>query len=290
MNYRIIHKTTYRYTDPVSLCHNKAHLIPREHDHQKVLSHKLIVIPEPAVSGKRKDYFGNEVVFFAVQEPHRELIVEVQSEVNVRPSLPPDELETVRWETAVELIRADLTTAGLDAYEFVFDSPHVQTSKDLHEYALASFPPAQPILAGLVDLNRRIFKDFKYTAKATTVSTPIREVMERRVGVCQDFAHLMIGCLRSLGLPARYISGYLLTTPPPGTPRLIGADASHAWVSAYIPGFGWVDFDPTNNCIPGEKHITLVWGRDYGDVSPLRGVILGGGRQSLSVSVDVAPI
>ena len=290
MIYRIVHITTYKYTDPVSLCHNKAHLLPREHTFQKVLGHKMVVTPEPAVSGRRLDYFGNEVVFFTVQEPHRELTVQVESEVSVKPYRPPEPEETIRWSTAVEMIRADLTTAGLEAYEFVFDSPHVQTSRDLAEYALVSFPPTQPILVGLLDLTRRIFKDFKYTAKATTVSTPIREIMERRVGVCQDFAHLMIGCLRALGLPARYVSGYLLTTPPPGVARLIGADASHAWVSAYIPGAGWVDFDPTNNCIPGEKHITLVWGRDYGDVSPLRGVILGGGRQSLHVSVDVAPV
>ncbi len=187
-------------------------------------------------------------------------------------------------------IRGDLRPQGLEAYEFTFDSPHIRKSDELADYAEPSFPRNRPLLQSVLELNSRIHADFKYVPESTTISTTLPEVMKLRRGVCQDFAHLMIGCLRSLGLSARYVSGYLRTLPPPGKPRLVGADASHAWVAVYFPGVGWVDFDPTNDKIPSTEHITLAWGRDYGDVSPIRGSLLGGGGQTVRVSVDVEEI
>jgi transglutaminase-like putative cysteine protease len=218
------------------------------------------------------------------------LVVHVESEVAVTSRHYPTPSDTMPWEAARKQMRGDLTPQGLEAFELVFDSPYVPRSNELSDYALPSFTPGRPFLEAVLDLNSRIHKDFKYAPSTTTISTPIAEVMKMRRGVCQDFAHLMIGCLRSMGLAARYVSGYLRTTPPPGRPRLIGADASHAWCAVYFPGIGWLDFDPTNNSTPRASHITLGWGRDYSDVSPIRGVILGGGGQSIGVSVDVAPI
>jgi transglutaminase-like putative cysteine protease len=184
---------------------------------------------------------------------------------------------------------------ALDTFQYTFASPYIRWTEEVAAYARESFAPGRPLVEAVLDLTGRIFRDFRYDTKTTTVSTTLPEIMQARAGVCQDFAHLQIGCLRAMGLPARYVSGYLLTTPAPGKPRLVGADASHAWVSVYVPHAGvgggeWVDFDPTNNTIPGEKHITLAWGRDFGDVSPLRGVILGGGRHRIHVSVDVSPV
>jgi transglutaminase-like putative cysteine protease len=184
----------------------------------------------------------------------------------------------------------DRTPASLDAYQFVFESPRIRPSAEFAKYAAPSFQPGRPFVEALLDLTARIYKEFKFDSKATSVRTPAEEVLKKRRGVCQDFAHLQIACLRSLNLPARYVSGYLRTYPPPGRPRLIGADASHAWVSAYCPGLGWMDVDPTNNVVPSYNHIMLAWGRDYGDVSPLRGVIVGGRDHTLKVAVDVEPV
>ncbi|NJL72981.1 MAG: transglutaminase family protein [Candidatus Competibacteraceae bacterium] len=250
----------------------------------------MTVEPEPAVCSTRFDFYGNRTSFFTLQEPHTRLKVHLESEVRVRKPLVFRPELTHRWEIARTMIRTDLSPAGLEAMEFVFPSSFVPVIVEAEEYARASFPTGRPILAALLDLNQRIHKDFKYKPLATTISTPVTEVMRLRQGVCQDFAHLMLSCIRSMGLAARYVSGYLLTRRPANSPRLIGADASHAWVSAYIPGHGWTDFDPTNNTIPSDEHITLAWGRDYADVSPLRGVILGGGTQTLSVAVDVSPV
>ncbi|MBI1289810.1 transglutaminase family protein [bacterium] len=288
--FRVTHQTVYTYGSLVTLCHNKAHLTPRDHLFQRCHRNEFKITPEPSVFQKRADFFSNITSFFTVQQHHDRLVVRVESEVAVGTRPYPKASETTPWEAARKQMRGDLTTAGLEAFEQVFDSPHVTRSRELADYALVSFPPGRPILEGLLDLNRRINTDFKYAPATTTISTPISEVMRTRRGVCQDFAHLMIGCLRSIGLAARYVSGYLRTTPPPGRPRLIGADASHAWCAAFLPGIGWLDFDPTNNSTPKASHITLGWGRDYSDVSPIRGVILGGGGQGISVSVDVAPI
>lgn len=288
MRYRVSHRTVYEYADPVAFCQNQAHMTPREHASQRVASVRMTVSPRPAVLTNRLDFYGNTATFFAVQEPHVLLEVDVVSEVAV--SAAPIPGNTPRWDTVGPLLAGDLSTAGLEASEFLHPSPHVQVGADLREYAAPSFPKGRPLLEAALDLNARIFRDFKYKPLATTVSTPVREVLRTREGVCQDFAHLMIACLRSVGLPARYVSGYIRTTPRAGQRRLVGADASHAWASVYCPGSGWIDFDPTNNKIPTDEHITVAWGRDYADVSPIRGVLLGGSGQTLKVSVDVQPM
>jgi transglutaminase-like putative cysteine protease len=194
------------------------------------------------------------------------------------------------WEEARERVARGRTPELLHAYSFAFDSPYVSATPELLEYAQPSFPAGRPLLEAVTDLTKRIFTEFKYDRAATNVSTPLSDVMRHRRGVCQDFAHLETGCLRSMGLAGRYVSGYLLTNPPPGKPRLVGADASHAWASTFIPNVGWVDFDPANNLVHPDKHVTVAYGRDFGDVTPVRGVILGGSRHSLRVSVDVAPV
>jgi transglutaminase-like putative cysteine protease len=194
------------------------------------------------------------------------------------------------WEAVRDQLAVDRSPAVLEAYQYVFDSPHVPTSSDLAAFAAISFTPGRPWLEALLDLTRRIYTEFKYDKTATNIRTPPGEVLRLRRGVCQDFAHLQIGCLRSLGLAARYVSGYLVTSPPPGQPRLVGADASHAWLSAYSPEQGWVDVDPTNDLIPSLKHVSLAWGRDYSDVSPIKGVYIGGGHNGMTVAVDVMPL
>jgi transglutaminase-like putative cysteine protease len=236
------------------------------------------------------DYFGNRLCFFTVQEPHRELIVESRSEVVVDGAATRWPCESIPWEEVVQAIPADQSPAGLDAYQYLFESPRIRKKPEFAAYALESFTPGRPFTDALLDLNSRIHQDFRFDSKVTNVRTPTEEVFKKRRGVCQDFAHLQIACLRSLDLAARYVSGYLRTYPPPGRERLIGADASHAWVSVYYPGVGWLDLDPTNNLVPSNGHVTIAWGRDYGDVSPLRGLILGGGAHTLKVNVDMQPL
>ena len=288
MTYKITHKNHYYYSRNVSLCHNLAHLTARNCPWQTRLDGQLEISTPPVVSTTRTDYFGNIVSFFTVQEPHRKLDITATNVVDVHPQPTPDPASTPPWEDAVQLLRVRRDEVTLDAYQFAFDSQYVERDPELVAYAAPSFPPRRPLLEAALDLTHRIYAEFQFDSHATSIDTPTREVLEKRRGVCQDFAHLGIGCLRSLGLAARYVSGYLLTNPPPGQTRLIGADMSHAWLSVFHPGFGWIDFDPTNDLIPGEKHITLAWGRDYDDVSPIKGVILGGGRHSVSVGVDVA--
>jgi transglutaminase-like putative cysteine protease len=289
MIYRIRHTTTFSYSEPVSLCNNIARLTPREGSCQACIDSELEIDPVPAVSSAFNDYFGNVATFFAIQEPHDELIVTANHVARITPAGPPDVEQSPAWESVRDGLPAGRTPEEIDAYQFAFDSPYVRARTDLASYAAPSFPSGKPILAGVLDLTRRIHADFKYDPRATTVSTPLEEVLANRRGVCQDFAHLGIGCLRSLGLPARYVSGYLCTVPPPGQERLVGADASHAWLAVYSPGNGWVDFDPTNNQIPSDKHIHVAWGRDFDDVSPIKGVILGGGQHTVKVAVDVIP-
>jgi transglutaminase-like putative cysteine protease len=216
--------------------------------------------------------------------------VEASSELEVY-AMPPRVLsDSPAWETVRDTVPGDHSPDGLDAYQFVFDSTRISSKPALADYGRESFPPRRPLLEAVYDLTTRIHHDFRFDAKATEVTTPVETFFEKRRGVCQDFSHLQIACLRSLGLPARYISGYLRTLPPPGRARLVGADASHAWCSVWCPGVGWVDFDPTNNCLPSDGHITLAWGRDYSDVSPIRGVLLGGAKHTLKVGVDVMPM
>lgn len=282
MRYDAFHTTTYEYSESVSVAHHVARLRPRSLPHQKCLHHELAIEPPPAVTSHHVDYFGNLVTFFGVQGGHRQLVIHARSTVTVTAANLPQPSETPPWEAAI-----DRSALPLDAVEFVFDSTESRSASGLDAYGRASFPPGRPLLEAVKDLTERIYREFTFDRKATTVATPVAEVFLSRRGVCQDFARLEIACLRSLGIPARYISGYLETVPLPGAPRLIGADASHAWLTVYCPGIGWIPVDPTNNLFPSDTHITLAWGRDYSDVSPIRGVILGGGAHSLRVEVDV---
>jgi|SRR5579875_954501 len=287
MIYRIFHKTSYQYKHSVSVGNHVACLTPRCLPHHRCTRHELFITP-PAKLTTRKDYFGNQLSFFTIEEPHKELIVEARSEVDIgEAKTPHPDAQSPLWEDIARTLPGSHDACSLEAYQFVFESSRIRPSAQLAEYALRSFAPRRQFVPALLDLTARIHKDFRFDAKATNVRTPTEEVFRKRCGVCQDFAHLEIACLRSLHLPARYVSGYLRTYPPPGSPRLIGADVSHAWVSAYCPGLGWIDVDPTNNVVPSCNHVTLAWGRDYGDVSPLRGLILGGRDHTLNVSVDV---
>ena len=289
MIYRVRHRTTYQYADPVSVSHHVVRLTPRSLPTQICWQSHVFVLPSPPLTSAHFDYFGNTLTFFTLHEPHDSLIVEANSDLEVKRVEPPDFSDSPAWETVRDSMAGDLSDEILDAYQFVFDSRRVKSNPELGAYARDSFPAGRPLLDAVLDLTRRIHQDFRFDKKATEVATPVQTFFEKRRGVCQDFAHLQIGCLRSLGLPARYVSGYLRTMPPPGRPRLVGADASHAWCSAWCPGCGWVDFDPTNNCVPSDGHITVAWGRDYSDVSPIYGVLLGGARHKLSVEVDVMP-
>jgi transglutaminase-like putative cysteine protease len=290
VQYQISHCTTYEYTDPVSLCQNVAHLKPRDWPRQVVQSTRLVLSPEPAVIEERLDYFGNPVNYFTVQEPHRTLKVEVMHKILVKSANPPQHNQSPPWEQVAQQLRQDRSQDWLDAYQYTFDSLYAPSYPEFAQYALKSFTPNRPILEAGVELTHRIFTEFVYDPRATTISTPTKEVFLNRRGVCQDFAHFQIGCLRAIGLGVRYISGYLSTMPPPGKPRMIGADATHAWVSLFCGPMGWVDLDPTNDQIPGDRHVLIAWGRDYDDVSPVKGVILGGGQHRVKVSVDVAPV
>jgi transglutaminase-like putative cysteine protease len=288
--YRVRHRTTYDYEDPVSVSHHVVRLTPRNLPKQTCWGSDVFILPTPPVTSAHFDYFGNTLTFFTLHENHDCLVVEATSDLEVNAMAPPDFAASPPWETVRESVAEDSSDEVLHAYQFVFDTRRVRSSPELADYARESFPAGRPLLAAVLDLTRRIHQDFRFDKNATEVATPVQTFFEKRRGVCQDFAHLQIGCLRSLGLPARYVSGYLRTMPPPGRARLVGADASHAWCSAWCPVTGWVDFDPTNNCVPSDGHITVAWGRDYGDVSPIYGVLLGGAHHKLQVEVDVMPV
>jgi transglutaminase-like putative cysteine protease len=294
--YHLIHETRYNYESPVSLSRQLLHLAPRDVasgcEWQTCETHLLAISPEPTLQFARIDPFGNPVTQIALEAPHNSLLVRAESLIEVRPRTP-DEQDSPAWEVVRELLAYGVLPVRLDAMRYLFESPYVRVKHEFAAYADACFTPGRPLLLAAHALMSLIHREFKYDTEATTVATPVLQVLEEKRGVCQDFAHLMLACLRSLGLAARYVSGYLLTQPPPGQPRLIGADASHAWVSVYCPteegGGRWVDFDPTNDVVPDIQHITLAWGRDFGDVSPLRGVILGGDAHEPDVAVTVMP-
>ena len=288
MTYNIVHRTLYEYAAPVSISHHVARLEPRVTATQEREAFSLKIFPEPTLRKERTDYFGNELCLFSVQEIHNRLDIITQSRVTVRAKKLPAPEISLAWENVTRLFRDPVSPEVVVQYQFIFDSPQVRASLELVDYAKESFGHDTPLLAGAADLTRRIFTDFKFDSKATTIATPLEEVFEKRRGVCQDFAHLSIACLRSLGLPARYVSGYLRTRAPEGKERLVGVDASHAWFSIFCPGTGWVDFDPTNNCQPAEEHITVAYGRDYSDVSPVAGILTGGGKHVVKVAVDVS--
>ena len=291
MQYRITHKTTWTYERPVTVCHYTARLEPRTLPQQSCPWHELHIHPQPTEKATRCDYFGNSSVYFEIEGSHESLEITAQSLVRLQQNAPVDSRATPAWELVRDACLADQLTPTAVAGEMCFASPLIPVDSVFAAYAKPSFPPGRPILEGVKDLNRRIFKDFAFDPTATDFATPVDKVLQQRRGVCQDFAQVMIACFRSLGLPARYVSGYLETLPPPGQPKLVGADASHAWVSVYCGDeVGWTDADPTNNLLPGSRHITLAWGRDFGDVSPLRGITIGAGEQALQVSVDVLPV
>ena len=288
--YDVSHKTVFDYEQTVSISHHVLHLLPRADPQQTCMSASILVDPAPTLRSEGSDYFGNPVTRLMVQEPHRRLRIHARSRIAVARERIADLKDSQPWEEVAESLKAGSASGLLEAAELAFESPYAESDSATREFALESFGPGRPILDAAMALTSRIYRDFEYQGGVTDVSTPVREVLERRQGVCQDFAHLQIACLRSLGLPARYVSGYLLTHPPEGQEKLVGADASHAWVAVWSPDHGWVDFDPTNDLMPAEEHITLAWGRDYGDVSPINGFILGGGSHRVSVGVDVSPV
>ncbi len=281
---RATHTTTYTYSEAVSLCHSQVHLAPRTTPNQSVLDHALVIDPRPDCRAARMDYFGNAVTYFAIDEPHQALSITATSIVDLRGIEPIHPALTPAWEQVRETVRRAETPDAFEALQFVFESPRIEPGPELASYAEPSFAPGRPILEAALELCRRIHREFRYNQGATTIATPVAEVLSSREGVCQDFAHLMIACLRSLGLPARYVSGYLRSGPD-----TTGAQASHAWASVFCPGFGWFDFDPTNDVMPRSGHITIAWGRDYSDVAPVKGVALGGGEQVIDVRVEVRP-
>ena len=285
MYYTVVHNTTYDYENPVLHGHHLAHLKPRATPNQYVASYQLTILPEPSSAHAHLDYFGNNIHHFEVLSPHDRLEVISRTELEVVVPLSHAEVPKLTWEQFVEQVRVD--PALIAVQEYCFDSPLVRAHSSLREYANATFTPGRDLKEAVVEFNARINAEFKYEPASTDISTPLATVLREKRGVCQDFAHVAVGCLRSLGLPARYVSGYLETVPPPGKDRLVGADASHAWAATYLPGYGWLDFDPTNNVLPTDRHVTVAWGRDFSDVSPLKGVVLAGGAHRVTVGVDV---
>ena len=289
--YRIDHHTHYDYAATVATSQHVAYLEPRALPRQHVLAHTLTIDPPAASVTRRVDYFGNAAAHFTLITPHDTLGVASHSEVMVDArEAVIDPSRSPAWEDVRDRLAFRRGEPAGEASQFAWTSPYIAPAPELADYARRSFHAGRPLLDAAVDLMHRIHDEFRFDASATTITTPVTRVLEERHGVCQDFAHLQISCLRALGLPARYVSGYLLTDPPPGQPRLIGADASHAWLSVHCPAHGWVDLDPTNALLPDARHITIAWGRDYGDVSPLRGVMLGGAEHTLSVGVSVVPL
>jgi transglutaminase-like putative cysteine protease len=291
VRYRIDHETRYEHDRLASTSQHVAWLTPRVLPHQRLVWHTLEVEPSPSGVQQRTDYFGNTVSQFAILTPYTGMRVMSRSEVDVDPvahDVDPD--ASPAWET----VRDQLLYRGRVPYaaaaEFSYSSPFTPIGPEVEAFARSAFEPGRPALAAAIELMHRIHEEFAFDPAATSVATPITRVLAERRGVCQDFAHLQIAALRAVGLPARYVSGYLLTDPPEGQARLVGADASHAWLSVWCPMHGWVDLDPTNDVLPSVRHVTLAWGRDYGDVSPLRGVVLGGRGHRLEVSVSVFPV
>lgn len=290
MKYRVRHITEYTYGAPVSLCYNMAHLLPRDTQNQQCTNQKIQINPPPVYQNDGEDYFGNQTFYFSIQEAHKKMVVDVTTDFFITPlnvlELPMQ--STITCGELRSLLNEPNTPELRMAKEYLLDSPQIRYSEELKAYADSTFIDNKPVLQAALDFTHKIFTEFKFDPHTTTVATPLEQVLEQRSGVCQDFAHLAIGCLRSVGIPARYMSGYLETLPPPGQEKLVGADASHAWFAIFIPELGWIEFDPTNDLMPSDQHIVTAWGRDYSDVTPLQGVIFeGGGSQQLAVSVDV---
>jgi transglutaminase-like putative cysteine protease len=294
MRYKVTHTTQYDYSDKVGLSYNEARLMPRYCQNQRVISSVLHIAPYAADFRVREDFFGNSVAYFSIQQPHQTFSVTAVSEVHLTEHLVElNFYKNYSWESVRDMLSpkqpalSEQTSELIEARQYTLNSPLIEANNQLAEYAFPSFTLGRSITDTVNDLMQRIYHDFTFDPDFTTLATPLATVLEHRRGVCQDFAHLAIGCLRSRGLSARYVSGYIETLPPPGEKKLVGADASHAWFSVYVPEQGWIDFDPTNNTRPNTQHITLGWGRDYGDITPLKGVIFGGQHHELKVSVHV---
>jgi len=290
MEYSVRHRTTYRYLQGVAQSWHLSHLLLRQTPHQTVQESHVTLNLEAASRMVRDDYFGNQVEWFFFDQVHDLLEVVAQSRVQVAPTPPRAPEKSLGWEAVRRLLEAPDDDAAREAVQYMFDSPMTAFTGAVEAYARVSFTPGRPLLEAAVELMHRIHDEFRYDTSVTDVSTPVDKVYEIRAGVCQDLAHAGIAALRSIGLPARYVSGYLMTQPPPGQPRLVGADASHAWFSVFAPPFGWIDLDPTNAAIVGEGHVTAAWGRDYADVAPVTGIILGGHDHIVDVGVDVIPV
>ncbi|MCZ8154925.1 MAG: transglutaminase family protein [Leptospira sp.] len=287
-DYRVIHKTKYFYEDMVAYCHNLAHMYPLTSKHQDCFRTHITVSPKPVVSSFRRDYYGNQVILFSVEDPHRTLEVTVESTIRTHsPVVGFDLNRSTHWDQIQGFIFESNLEQDITAIEYLFPSPYVLKRNEFADFAKTFFTPSKPVYVGALELTQFIYQNFKYDAKATTINTPLIQVLNERKGVCQDFSHLAVSAMRSIGIPARYVSGYLETQPPPGQEKLRGSDATHAWVSVYCPDMGWLDFDPTNGKMITEEYIITAIGRDYSDVSPLKGIIFGGGKHKLLVEVDV---
>ncbi len=287
MRYEVTHRTIYSYQSPVSLCHNLVYQKPAEFPFQEAENFHCSITPNAEYLVERKDFFDNNYLYFSVQKSHHKLVVESNIEITTH---APDWLavnpsETLAWEKVVEHLKD--TNVPIEIKQFSLESEHVYAIPGIKEYALESFTAQRPVMEAVMDLNTRINRDFKFTPGFTEISTPLEDVFTYRKGVCQDFAHFGLACLRSIGLAAKYMSGYIETIPPPGKPKLVGADASHAWIAVYIPELGWVEFDSTNNLLVRDQHIRVASGRDFSDVVPLKGIVYSGGGHSLEVLVDV---
>ena len=289
MEYKVRHRTTYRYLQDVAQSWHMAHLQLRTTPYQEVMASQVTLTPHAQNRDLRDDYFGNPCEWFFFDAPHALLEVIAESHVNVTSPPVRDEEQSLSWEEVRAILEAPGDDETRDAVQYSFDSPLTAFTSDLASYAQKSFAPGKPLLAGAIELMHRIHDEFRYDTSVTDVTTPVDKVFEIRAGVCQDLAHIGIAAMRSLGLPARYVSGYLLTQPPPGMERMLGADKSHAWFSVFAPPFGWVDLVPHQCRAGGRRHVTAAWGRDYGDVVPVGGIILGGQDHIIEVGVDVIP-
>jgi transglutaminase-like putative cysteine protease len=290
MRYRVRHRTEYRYSEPALVSLNQVCLTPRDTAYQRVIEHRIAIQPPPNAQMSWSDSFGNVRRQCSFSEPHSTLIIDSEGVINVHPpARAPDDIGP-SWEEAVRAVRDHKDAETLEAFQFVFESSYIRCAHEFRALTEPDFAPGTPLPAALAAFAARFKREFTYDAGSTDLSTTVNEVLRTRRGVCQDFTHLTISAFRSLGLAARYVSGYLRTIPPPGAPRLVGADASHCWVSVFAPGWGWIDVDPTNGCLVNDQHITIAWGRDYADVAPVKGVILGGGTQTIKVGVDVEPL
>ena len=292
MQFKVRHVTEYLYESKVSQCYNLAYLVPRNTTRQKCLSNHIHVEPFSACASKSEDYFGNMAYHFEIQSAHKKLVITSESKVLVDMQNNALQLDFgISCEQAREILATSSSSDIIEAREFLLASPAIKINQEIVNYAAQSFNVNRPLLSAVRELTSRIHEDFTYDPDATTVATPLEDVLQNKRGVCQDFAHLEIACLRAMGFPARYVSGYIETLPPPGKEKLVGSDASHAWIAVYSPSEGWFEFDPTNDKLAADQHIITAWGRDYFDVTPLKGVIFGGGESpKLNVSVDVTRV